>query len=119
MSLLEYGMNNFRYNMHFDDEVLYCYDLHVENAYKRKGLGKFMMKVLEMLMIKADMLKLMCTIFKNDKPQIEFFKAGLKFEMDETNLLEKHFQYEILSRYNQIKKRKLEEERKSFWCGPC
>ena len=52
------------------------------------------MKVLEMLMIKADMLKLMCTIFKNDKPQIEFFKAALKFEMDETNLLDKHFQYE-------------------------
>ena len=71
-----------------------------------------MMKVLEMLMIKADMLKLMCTIFKNDQPEIEFFKTALKFEMDETNLLEKQFQYEILSRYNQIKKRKLEEERK-------
>ena len=106
------AFSHFRYNMHFDDEVLYCYDLQVERAYRRKGLGRFMMKVLEMLMIKSDMLKLMCTIFKNDKPEIEFFKTALKFEMDETNMLDKNFQYEILSRYNQIKKRKMEEERK-------
>merc|ERR1712013_293413 len=57
------AFSHFRYNMHFDDEVLYCYDLQVERAYRRKGLGRFMMKVLEMLMIKSDMLKLMCKIF--------------------------------------------------------
>jgi len=29
-----------------------------------------MMKVLELLAIKADMLKIMATIFKNDKPEV-------------------------------------------------
>merc|ERR1712179_152409 len=67
------AFSHFRFDMDYDDEVLYCYELQVEKAYRRKGLGKFMMKVLEMLMIKADMLKLMCTIFKKDKPEVEFF----------------------------------------------
>ena len=100
--------------MDYDDEVLYCYELQVEKAYRRKGLGKFMMKVLEMLMIKADMLKLMCTIFKKDKPEVEFFKNALKFELDETSFVDtvhEQFEYEILSRFNQIKKRKIEEEK--------
>jgi hypothetical protein len=29
-----------------------------------------MMKILELLAIKADMLKIMATIFKNDKPEV-------------------------------------------------
>ena len=102
---------HFRYNMHFDEDVLYCYDLQVEKDYRRKGLGHFMMKVLEMLMLKADMLKLMCTVFKIDKSGVEFFKTDLRFGTDETTLLEQQFQYEIISRYNQIKRRRMEEEK--------
>jgi len=108
------AFSHFRFDMDYDDEVLYCYELQVEKAYRRKGLGKFMMKVLEMLMIKADMLKLMCTIFKKDKPEVEFFKNALKFELDETSFVDtvhEQFEYEILSRFNQIKKRKIEEEK--------
>lgn len=108
------AFSHFRFDMDYDDEVLYCYELQVEKAYRRKGLGKFMMKVLEMLMIKADMLKLMCTIFKKDKPEVEFFKKALKFEQDETSFVDtvhEQFEYEIISRFNQIKKRKMEEEK--------
>lgn len=107
------AFSHFRYDMDYDDEVLYCYELQVEQAFRRKGLGKFMMKVLEMLMIKADMLKLMCTIFKKDKPTVAFFRTALKFEMDETSFVDtihEQFEYEILCRWNQIKKRRLEEE---------
>merc|ERR1712098_932189 len=70
-------------------------------------------KVLEMLCLKADMLKLMATIFKKDVPQAEFFKKALKFEMDETSFVDtvnEQFEYEILCRFNQIKKKKMEEE---------
>ena len=106
------AFSHFRYQMNDDDEVLYCYDLQVMETYRRKGLGKFMMKVLEMLMIKADMLKIMCIIFKNDNTGVDFFKTALNYDTDETNLEGKHLQYEIISRYNQIKKRqKMEEER--------
>lgn len=72
-----------------------------------------MMKVLEMLMIKADMLKIMCTIFKNDISQFEFFVRTLKFEVDETSFMDtvdEQSEFKILSRFNQIKKRKMQEE---------
>ena len=55
-----------------------------------------------MLCLKADMLKLMATIFKKDLPQAEFFKKALKFEMDETSFVDtvnEQFEYEILCRY--------------------
>merc|ERR1712106_1195084 len=100
-------------DMDYDDEALCCYEMQVEKGFRRKGLGRFMMKVLEMLMIKADMLKLMCTIFKKDKPEAEFFKKALKFQMDETSFVDtvhEQFEYEIICRYNQIKKRRIEEE---------
>merc|ERR1712203_625888 len=48
-----------------------------------------------------------------DLPQAEFFKKALKFEMDETSFVDtvnEQFEYEILCRFNQIKKKKMEEE---------
>jgi len=107
------AFSHFRYDMDYDDEVLYCYEIQVEKAFRRKGLGKFMMKVLEMLCLKADMLKLMVTIFKKDPVEVDFFKKALKFEVDETSFVDtvhEQFEYEILCRFNQIKKKKLEEE---------
>lgn len=107
------AFSHFRFDMDYDDEVLYCYEMQVEKAFRRKGLGRFMMKVLEMLMIKADMLKLMCTIFKKDKPEVEFFKKALKFEQDETSFVDtvhEQFEYEILSRFNLLKKKRMEDE---------
>ena len=55
-----------------------------------------------MLCLKADMLKLMVTIFKKDVPQAEFFKKALKFEKDETGFahtVNEQFKYEILCRW--------------------
>merc|ERR1712183_1078878 len=107
------AFSHFRYDMDYDDEVVYCYEMQVEKGFRRKGLGRFMMKVLEMLMMKADMLKLMATIFKKDKPEAEFFKKALKFEQDETSFVDtvhEQFEYEILSRPNLIKKKRIEEE---------
>ena len=51
----------------------------MEKAVRRKGLGRFMVKVLELLMIKANMLKLMATIFKNDKPEVGIGKLQLDY----------------------------------------
>jgi len=107
------AFSHFRYDMDYDDEVVYCYEIQVEPTHRRKGLGKFMLKVLEMLTLKADMLKLMATIFKKDKTEVAFFKESLKFEVDETSFVDtvhEQFEYEILCRFNQIKKKKMEEE---------
>jgi len=61
----------------------------------------------------VDRCRLWCTIFKKDKPEAEFFKKALKFEQDETSFVDtvhEQFEYEILSRPNLIKKKRIEEE---------
>jgi GNAT superfamily N-acetyltransferase len=108
------AFSHFRYDMDFDDDVVYCYEIEVEKGYRRKGLGRFMMKALELLMIKADMIKLMVTIFKNDTPEVQFFKHCLKFETDETSPIDdaydEAYEYEILSRFNLKKLREIEDK---------
>ena len=39
------GFSHFRFDMDYDDEVLYVYEIQLEDSVKRKGLGKFMMQV--------------------------------------------------------------------------
>jgi len=105
------AFSHFRFDINNDDEVLFCHELQVEQAFRRKGLGRFMVNVLAMLMIKADMLKMMCTIFKKEKPMVEFFRNALKFEMDRTSYADTvPEQFLILSKHNQIKKKRMEEE---------
>ena len=36
---------HFRFDMDYDDEVLYVYEIQMEEKARRKGLGKFMMQV--------------------------------------------------------------------------
>ena len=64
--------------------------------------GKFMMKVLELVMIKNDLLKIMLIVFKHSEIGKSFFKDVLKYEIDETftESVYKQFDYEMLSRYN-------------------
>nr|KAG5710715.1 hypothetical protein BaRGS_035117 [Batillaria attramentaria] len=40
---------HFRFDMEEDEEVLYCYEIQLEKAVRRKGLGKFMMQILELM----------------------------------------------------------------------
>ncbi|TRY79190.1 hypothetical protein TCAL_07370 [Tigriopus californicus] len=104
----------FRYDMDYDDEVLYVYEIQLEEAYRRKGLGKFMMMILELLSFKADMRKIMLTAFKHNKEANQFFKGALKYEIDETCPLDdvhEQFDYEILSKFN---KKKLAREAKEL-----
>jgi len=112
------GFSHFRYDMDYDDEVLYVYEIQIDEEFQRKGLGKFMMQVLEMLAFKADMRKIMLTVLKHNESATKFFKSHMKFEIDETNPAEdvqwnekyndiEQIDYEILSKFN---KRKLMRE---------
>ena len=60
------------------------------------------MKVLELMMLKSDLLKIMLTVFKHNDVASKFFKEVLKYEIDETcpyDTVYEQFDYEILSRY--------------------
>ena len=71
-----------------------------------------MMKVLELLMIKCDLLKILLTVFKHNEGASKFFKDILKYEIDETcpyDTVYEQFDYEILSRINLKEKIRREE----------
>ena len=63
------AFSHFRYEMEHEEEVLYVYEIQLEEKVRRKGLGRFMMMVLELLSNKADMRKIMLTCFKHNQVQ--------------------------------------------------
>lgn len=68
------GFSHFRFDMDYGDEVLYCYELQLETSVQRKGLGKFMMQVLELIGFTNNMKKVVLTVLKLN-PTSDFFKA--------------------------------------------
>jgi GNAT superfamily N-acetyltransferase len=76
---------HFRFDIDNGDEVLYCYEIQLCPEVRRKGLGKFMMQILELMAFKVQMKKVMVTIFKNNTDSLEFFVNKLKYGVDETS----------------------------------
>lgn len=68
------GFSHFRFDIDYGDEVLYCYELQLEIIAQRKGLGKFMMQVLELIAFTNNMRKVVLTILKLN-PSSAFFRA--------------------------------------------
>lgn len=97
------GMSHFRFDVDEDDEVIYCYEIHLIKSIRGKGLGKFMMQVLEMLALKAKMKKVLLTVFKANERAVNFFNK-LKYTVDETSphnfdpLHPEDYDYEIMSK---------------------
>jgi len=101
---------HFRFDMDWDDEVLYCYEIQLLKEVRRKGLGKFLMQILEMMAFKTSMHKVLLTVFKSNAESMTFFKDKLKYSIDETSPQESvaeqifdDYTYEILGKI--IKKR--------------
>ena len=100
------GYSHFKYDMYFNDEVVNVHEIQIVSTYQRKGLGRFMMQVLEMLAFKADMRKIMLTVLKHNPDAEIFFKKTMKYEIDETCPVDNEFEqydYEILSKLNKRK----------------
>ncbi|KAH8355880.1 N-alpha-acetyltransferase 40 [Drosophila serrata] len=64
----------FRFDMDHGDCVLYCYEMQVAAPYQRKGLGKFMMQILEDCARHWHLEKLMLTVLNNNEQSISFYK---------------------------------------------
>ena len=75
--------------MDHDDDVLYCYEIQLEESVRRLGLGKFMMKVLELMMMKADLLKIMLTVFKFNEAATKLFRVSAATEYRSSKALKK------------------------------
>ncbi len=72
------GYCHFRFDMDFDCEVIYCYELQVEPETRKIGLGQFMMKFLETLCEHLKMEKVILTCSKLNLIGQKFFRDKLK-----------------------------------------
>lgn len=52
---------------------IYSYELQLELAFRRKGLGCFMMSALESMAKQNQMVKVVLTVFKHNPSAIQFF----------------------------------------------
>jgi ribosomal protein S18 acetylase RimI-like enzyme len=97
------GFVHFRFD--YDDcdapsqGVLYVYEIQIGELFRRQGLGKTLMQISERIASKAQLSKVMLTVFKKNQAAMDFYK-GLAYEIDESSP-SKHNEpadYEILSR---------------------
>ncbi|KAK3598657.1 hypothetical protein CHS0354_020414 [Potamilus streckersoni] len=99
---------HFRFDIEIDVEVVYCYEIQLIEGVRRKGLGKFLMQILELMAYKTEMKKVMMTTFKHNTDSVDFFKKGLKYEVDEISpddpVFDEGYCYWILSKTLQPKK---------------
>lgn len=78
------GFTHFRYDVEANHPVLYCYELHIEEEFQRKGLGKYLMNLLLLIAFKFKLVKVMLTVFTHNTPALDFFMKCLGFRRDET-----------------------------------
>lgn len=82
------GFSHFRFDIDNGVEVLYCYELQLEQTARRKGLGCFMMQALESMAFQNKMQKVVLTVFKHNPAAIPFFHTlGYNFFYNINNLV--------------------------------
>ncbi|KAI8806340.1 hypothetical protein BJ742DRAFT_368733 [Cladochytrium replicatum] len=65
----------------FQVPVMYCYELQLDKDYRRGGLGKHMLKIMEELGKAWKMRKAMLTVFKHNTDAIGFYNS-MRYEID-------------------------------------
>jgi ribosomal protein S18 acetylase RimI-like enzyme len=97
------GFVHFRFD--YDDcdsptqGVLYVYEIQIDERFQRQGLGKKLMLLSERIAKKAEVAKVMLTVFKKNQDAMHFYQE-LDYEIDESSPSKHNVpaDYEILSR---------------------
>eukprot|EP01068_Selenidium_serpulae_P002399 Selendium_serpulae@DN2431_c0_g1_i1.p1 len=78
------GFVEFRFELHeeTEEEVLYVYEIQVTEPYRRKGLGRMLLCVTDLVAKKSGMKHLICTVLKSNTAGANFFKNKMGFVMD-------------------------------------
>nr|BAB30275.1 unnamed protein product [Mus musculus] len=102
-SSIPVAFSHFRFDVECGDEVLYCYEVQLESKVRRKGLGKFLIQILQLMANSTQMKKVMLTVFKHNHGAYQFFREALQFEIDGSSpsmsgCCGEDCSYEILSR---------------------
>ncbi|XP_026760808.1 N-alpha-acetyltransferase 40 [Galleria mellonella] len=92
------AFSHFRFDMDYGEPVLYCYEVQVEAAGRRRGLGQRVLCVLEKLARVTRMRFVRLTALTHNPSAYAFFKA-CGYSLDETSPpIEEAAHYEILSK---------------------
>ncbi|XP_064407813.1 N-alpha-acetyltransferase 40 isoform X3 [Latimeria chalumnae] len=116
------AFSHFRFDVECGDEVLYCYEVQLETRVRRKGLGKFLLQILQLIANSTQMKKVMLTVFKHNQGAYQFFREALQFDIDETSpsvsgCCSDDSSYEILSR--RTKYGEVQHSHAGSHCGGC
>ncbi|OXB52258.1 UNVERIFIED_CONTAM: hypothetical protein H355_004566, partial [Colinus virginianus] len=79
------AFSHFRFDVECGDEVLYCYEVQLESRVRRKGLGKFLLQILQLVANSTQMKKVMLTVFKHNHGAYQFFREALQFDIDDSS----------------------------------
>lgn len=83
------AFTHFRFEVNDDDhpteEVLYLWEIQVQDAYRRYGLGKRLMTIMEVIGMQLKMKKVMLTVFKNNQAAMDFYCKKLKYGIDDSS----------------------------------
>ncbi|EHB04944.1 N-acetyltransferase 11 [Heterocephalus glaber] len=106
-SCVPVAFSHFRFDVECGDEVLYCYEVQLESKVRRKGLGKFLIQILQLMANSTQMKKVMLTVFKHNHGAYQFFREALQFEIDDSSpsmsgCCGEDCSYEILSRKTKL-----------------
>ncbi|KAG0488511.1 hypothetical protein HPP92_007322 [Vanilla planifolia] len=109
------GFVHFRFTVEEDIPVTYVYELQLENCARGKGLGKFLMQLMELIACKNRMGAVMLTVQKSNTAAINFYNK-LRYIISATSpskvdpLIGVEKSYEILCKtFTSDAKSKLEE----------
>lgn len=76
---------HYRFELYYDSPVVYCYELQCQPSAQSKGLGKFLMQILELIAFTYGMSKVVLTCFKaNDRAQA-FYRNKLGYVVDSSD----------------------------------
>ncbi|KAK1154966.1 hypothetical protein AOXY_G28011 [Acipenser oxyrinchus oxyrinchus] len=100
----------------------HSYEVQLESRVRRKGLGKFLIQILQLIANSTQMKKVMLTVFKHNHGAYQFFREALQFEIDEmspsmSGCCGDDCSYEILSR--KTKHGEAQHSHGGGHCGGC
>jgi N-alpha-acetyltransferase 40 len=95
------------YRFDYDDEtdptevVLYVYELQIQEQWKRRGLGRNLMTLLEQLARSMDIVEVMLTVFRANQGAMKFYQEILHYKIDDSSPSNhgEFADYEILSKH--------------------
>lgn len=75
------GFVHYRFTIEEEIPVLYVYELQLEPAYQGKGLGKFLMQLVEQIACKNSMGAVVLTVQKRNSSAIKFYLNKLRYNI--------------------------------------